>query len=193
MIPYLQSYACTRTITCTKSRRNRQGAHDDRCDRRSGEAPGSRAPSGTARLQPDPHDQRHASGAERRRSPPPDGVSGWWMPTVSPEPEILRVSFGDIGLDVRVVAEPELVVWDVVSCSAEPDWVGTTIEFAHDAARPARHRARRRRLRNDRARLHAPRSGRSALRRAMLRRMDALHPSLVSFLESGAGNPGRWR
>ncbi len=59
-----------------------------------------------------------------------DGVSGWWAPTVSPAPDVLRVSFGDVGVDLRVVATPELVVWDVVDCSAEPDWVGTTIEFA---------------------------------------------------------------
>ncbi|MDX6297103.1 MAG: hypothetical protein QOI51_960 [Nocardioidaceae bacterium] len=62
-----------------------------------------------------------------------EGVSGWWAPTVSTGPELLAVSFGDSGVDVRVVVTPELVVWDVVSCSAEPDWVGTTIEFASEA------------------------------------------------------------
>jgi len=59
-----------------------------------------------------------------------EGVSGWWAPTVTLEPDLLSVSFGKSGVDVRVVATPQLVVWDVVSCSAEPDWVGTTIEFA---------------------------------------------------------------
>jgi len=62
-----------------------------------------------------------------------EGVSGWWAPTVSVDPELLSVSFGESGVDLRVVATPELVVWDVVSCSAEPDWVGTTIEFASAA------------------------------------------------------------
>jgi len=59
-----------------------------------------------------------------------EGVTGWWAPTVSPEPELLSVSFGDRGVEVRVIVKPELVVWDVLTCSAEPDWVGTTIEFA---------------------------------------------------------------
>ncbi len=59
-----------------------------------------------------------------------EGVSGWWAPTDSRQPEVLNVSFGDRGVDLRVAATPELVVWDVVGCSAEPDWVGTTIEFA---------------------------------------------------------------
>jgi hypothetical protein len=62
-----------------------------------------------------------------------EGVSGWWAPTVSPGPELLSVSFGDRGVEVGVVTTPALVVWDVVSCSAEPDWVGTTIEFAFAA------------------------------------------------------------
>lgn len=59
-----------------------------------------------------------------------EGVSGWWAPTVTPESEVLAVSFGDRGVEVRVIVTPERVVWDVLSCSAEPDWVGTTIEFA---------------------------------------------------------------
>jgi len=62
-----------------------------------------------------------------------EGVSGWWAPTISPGPELLSVSFGDSGVDIRVITTPELVVWDVMSCSAEPDWVGTTIEFASAA------------------------------------------------------------
>ncbi len=59
-----------------------------------------------------------------------EGVSGWWAPTVSPRSELLSVSFGDTGVVVRTVTTPGLVVWDVESCSAEPDWVGTSIEFA---------------------------------------------------------------
>jgi hypothetical protein len=59
-----------------------------------------------------------------------EGVSGWWAPSVSPGPKLLTISFGDSGVDVRVVATSALVVWDVVTCSAEPDWVGTSIEFA---------------------------------------------------------------
>ncbi len=61
------------------------------------------------------------------------GVSGWWAPTVSPATDVLNVSFGEVGVEVRVVAQPDLVVWDVVSCSAEQDWVGTSIEFAFAA------------------------------------------------------------
>ena len=43
-----------------------------------------------------------------------EGVSGWWMPTDRTAPDSLSVSFGETGVDVRVVETPDLVVWDVV-------------------------------------------------------------------------------
>jgi uncharacterized protein YndB with AHSA1/START domain len=108
-----------------------------------------------------------------------EGVNGWWAPTVSPGPEMLTVSFGDSGVDVHVVATPELVVWDVVSCSAEPDWVGTTIEFASapDAAGPVE--------------LVFTHRGLGALPCAEDCFAGWTHylPSLVSYVESGVGNP----
>ncbi|MBJ7609090.1 MAG: SRPBCC domain-containing protein [Candidatus Dormibacteraeota bacterium] len=109
-----------------------------------------------------------------------EGVSGWWSPTVSRGPELLSVSFGNIGVDLRVVARPELVVWDVVSCSAEPDWVGTTIEFASaaDAAGTIE--------------LVFTHRGLAALPCAETCFAGWTHylPSLVSYVESGVGNPG---
>ena len=121
-----------------------------------------------------------------------EGVSGWWMPTVSPESQSLHVSFGDKSLDVRVFASPDLVVWDVLSCSAEPDWVGTTIEFASapDAASQADAA--------DAAGMitlvftHRGLGGLPCAESCFAGWTHFL-PSLVSFVESGTGNPGRWR
>jgi alpha-beta hydrolase superfamily lysophospholipase len=109
-----------------------------------------------------------------------EGVSGWWMPTVSPAPELLSVSFGDRGLEVRVVATPELVVWDVVTCSAEPDWVGATIEFASsvDAAGTI-----------ELAFTHRGLGGLPCAETCFAGWTHFL-PSLQSFVESGVGNPG---
>jgi hypothetical protein len=108
-----------------------------------------------------------------------EGVSGWWAPTVSPGPELLSMSFGDRGADVRVVAAPELVVWEVVSCSAEPDWVGTTIEFASaaDAAGTIE--------------LVFTHRGLGSLPCAENCFAGWTHylPSLVSYVESGVGHP----
>lgn len=108
------------------------------------------------------------------------GVSGWWMPTVRPEPDVLRVSFGTKGLDVRVSVLPGRVVWDVLSCSAEPDWVGTTIEFAYDADASGT------------LGLDFTHRGLGALPCAETCFAGWTHflPSLVSFVERGAGNPG---
>ncbi len=110
-----------------------------------------------------------------------DGVSGWWSPTVSPGPGLLAVSFGDVGVDLHVVATPELVVWEVVSCSAEPDWVGTTIEFASaaDAAGTIE--------------LVFTHRGLAALPCAddCFAGWTYYLPSLASYVESGVGNPGR--
>jgi uncharacterized protein YndB with AHSA1/START domain len=107
------------------------------------------------------------------------GVSAWWAPTVSPGPDSLSVSFGDSGVDVRVVATPDLVVWDVVSCSAEPDWVGTSIEFATapDAAGTVE--------------LVFTHRGLGALPCAESCFAGWTHylPSLASYVENGVGNP----
>lgn len=109
-----------------------------------------------------------------------EGVSGWWAPTVSPAPDLLSVSFGDIGVDLRVVAKRELVVWDVVSCSAEPDWVGTTIEFACAAGAAGT------------IELLFTHRGLGALPCAetCFAGWTYYLPSLVSYVESGVGNPG---
>lgn len=108
-----------------------------------------------------------------------EGVSGWWAPTVSPGPELLSISFGDVGAEVHVVATPELVVWEVVGCSAEPDWVGTTIEFASktDASGSIE--------------LDFIHRGLGGLPCAETCFAGWTHflPSLVSFVESGVGNP----
>ena len=109
-----------------------------------------------------------------------EGVSGWWWPTVSPGPDLLAVSFGESGLEARVDATADRVVWDVVSCSAEPDWVGTTIEFAHATdATGTTH-------------LVFTHHGLAALPCAETCYAGWTHylPSLVSYVESGAGNPG---
>ena len=108
-----------------------------------------------------------------------EGVSGWWAPTVSSGPELLTISFGDVGAEVRVVATPELVVWEVVACSAEPDWVGTTIEFA--AAVVA----------SGSIELTFSHRGLGGLPCAEQCFAGWTHflPSLVSFVESGIGNP----
>lgn len=109
-----------------------------------------------------------------------EGVSGWWVPTVSPGPELLTMSFGDSGVDVRVVATPELVIWEVVSCSAEPDWVGTTIEFATaaDAADGTIKLAFR----------HRGLGGLPCAENCFAGWTHYL-PSLVSYVESGVGSP----
>src|SRR3954470_4692037 len=112
-----------------------------------------------------------------------DGVSAWWVPTVSPGPELLTMSFGDTEAQMRVVATPDLVVWHVLACSAEPDWVGTTIEFAS-----------------------APNADGSIELVFTHRGLGALPcaetcfagwsryvPSLVSYLEGGVGNPSSMR
>ena len=111
----------------------------------------------------------------------PEGVSGWWAPTVSPGPDLLTVSFGDRGVDVRVVATAELVVWDVVSCSAEPDWVGTTIEFAStaDAAGTIELTFAHRGL------------GVLPCAESCFAGWTHFLPSLVAYVESGVGNPQR--
>ena len=108
------------------------------------------------------------------------GVSGWWAPTVSPEPGLLSVSFGTSGVDVRVAATPERVVWDVVSCSAEPDWVGTTIEFAVASDAPGT------------VELVFTHRGLGVLPCAETCFAGWTHylTSLVSYVENGAGNPG---
>jgi hypothetical protein len=117
------------------------------------------------------------------------GVSGWWMPTRSPEPGLLRISFGDKGLDVRVMTMPELVVWDVVDCSAEPDWVGTTIEFASGAVAAGAANAA------GLLELTFTHRGLGGLPCAESCFAGWTHflPSLQSFVESGTGDPGRWR
>ena len=107
------------------------------------------------------------------------GVSGWWAPTVSSGPELLTISFGDVGAAVRVVATPEQVVWEVVDCSAEPDWVGTTIEFASTVTASGsieldfRHRG----------------LGGLPCAETCFAGWTHFLPSLVSFVESGVGNP----
>ena len=108
-----------------------------------------------------------------------EGVSSWWAPAVSPRPELLSISFGDRGVDVRVVATAELVVWDVVSCSAEPDWVGTTIEFAStpDAAGTI-----------ELAFTHRGLGGLPCAESCFAGWTHYL-PSLVSYVESGVGHP----
>jgi hypothetical protein len=108
-----------------------------------------------------------------------EGVSGWWAPTVQPGPELLSVSFGDIGVDMRVVATPDLVIWHVVSCSAEPDWVGTTIEFAvaPDGAGTIELLFTHRGL------------GTLPCAENCFAGWTYYLPSLVSYLESGAGHP----
>jgi len=108
-----------------------------------------------------------------------EGVSGWWAPTVSSGPELLSISFGDVGAEVRVVATPELVVWEVVNCSAEPDWVGTTIEFA-SAVVPSGS-----------IEVDFAHRGLVVLPCADQCVAGWTHflPSLVSFVESGVGNP----
>lgn len=110
-----------------------------------------------------------------------EGVNDWWAPTVSPEPGLLTVSFGDKGVDVRVVATPELVVWDVVSCSAEPDWVGTSIEFAStiDAAGTIELAFAHRGL------------GGLPCAESCFAGWTHFLPSLVAYVESGVGNPQR--
>jgi hypothetical protein len=126
-----------------------------------------------------------------------EGVSGWWMPTTSPEPEILRVSFGDRGADLRVIPASDLVIWDVVSCSAEPDWVGTTIEFstansASPSAPPSPSASAPAFAAEGRFELVFTHRGLGALPCAENCFAGWSHflPSLVSFVESGIGNPG---
>jgi uncharacterized protein YndB with AHSA1/START domain len=110
-----------------------------------------------------------------------EGVNDWWAPTVSPGPGLLTISFGDKGADVRVVVTPDLVVWDVVGCSAEPDWVGTTIEFAStaDAAGPIELTFTHRGL------------GRLPCAESCFAGWTHFLPSLVAYVESGFGNPQR--
>ena len=109
-----------------------------------------------------------------------EGVSGWWAPTTSPGPDLLAVSFGDSGVDIRVIATAELVVWDVVTCSAEPDWEQTTIEFAaapDAAAGPVELVFTHRGL------------GSLPCAESCFAGWTHYLPSLVSYLESGVGNP----
>jgi uncharacterized protein YndB with AHSA1/START domain len=110
-----------------------------------------------------------------------DGVSGWWMPAVAEDPQVLTVSFGDSTAEFRVTAAPELVVWDVLSCAVEPDWVGTSIEFATTAKSAGT------------IELAFTHRGLGALPCAETCFAGWTHflPSLVSYLESGVGNPGR--
>ncbi len=109
-----------------------------------------------------------------------EGVSGWWSPTVSPGPELLSVSFGDVGVDLRVAATTELVVWDVVGCSAEPDWVGTTIEFASGADVAGTIEL---------VFTHCGLGGLPCAENCFAGWTHYL-PSLVSYVESGVGRPG---
>lgn len=62
-----------------------------------------------------------------------EGVSGWWFPTTAAGDGRLRVAMGDSGVELRVRAEGDDVVWDVVDCPVEPDWVGTRMRFTADA------------------------------------------------------------
>jgi hypothetical protein len=107
------------------------------------------------------------------------GVSGWWAPTVSPGPELLTISFGDVGAEVHVVAQPELVIWEVLDCSAEPDWVGTTIEFATTEATPGSIEL---------VFAHRGLGGLPCAEQCVAGWTHFL-PSLVSFVESGIGTP----
>ena len=108
-----------------------------------------------------------------------EGVSGWWAPTDSPGPDLLSISFGDVGAEIHVVATPGLVVWEVVDCSAEPDWVGTTIEFA-STVDPSGS-----------IELDFIHRGLGGLPCAEMCFAGWTHflPSLVSFVESGVGSP----
>ena len=61
-----------------------------------------------------------------------EGVSGWWFPTTTAGDGRLRVAMGDSGVELRVRTEGDDVVWDVLDCPVEPDWVGTRVRFATD-------------------------------------------------------------
>ena len=108
-----------------------------------------------------------------------EGVSGWWAPTASPRSALLSVSFGDSGVVVGTVTTPGLVVWEVESCSAEPDWVGTSIEFAStsDAAGTIELAFTHRGL------------GGLPCAESCFAGWTHFLPSLVSYVESGFGSP----
>jgi len=108
-----------------------------------------------------------------------EGVSGWWAPTVIAGSDLLSISFGDVGAEVHVVATPEQVVWEVVDCSAEPDWVGTSIEFASRVGASGS------------IELDFIHRGLGGLPCAETCFAGWTHflPSLVSFVESGVGSP----
>lgn len=60
------------------------------------------------------------------------GVSGWWFPTTTAGDGRLRVAMGDRGVELRVRTGGDDVVWDVLDCPVEPDWVGTRVRFTAD-------------------------------------------------------------
>ena len=92
---------------------------------------------------------------------------------------MLSISFGDVGAEVLVVATPELVVWEVMSCSAEPDWVGTSIEFASSVGASGY---------TELDFIHRCLEGLPCAETCFTGWTHFL-PSLVSFVESGVGNP----
>ncbi len=112
-----------------------------------------------------------------------DGVSAWWVPTVSRGTDLLTMSFGDTSAEMRVVATSDLVVWHVLACSAEPDWVGTTIEFATGSAADGS------------IELVFTHRGLGALPCAetCFAGWSRYVPSLVSYAEDGVGNPSSMR
>ncbi len=91
----------------------------------------------------------------------------------------------------------------MVSCSAEPDWVGTTIEFSSGSASASASASDA----DGQAGAAGATDAAGAITLAFAHRglgglpcaescfagWTHFLPSLVSFVESATGNPGRWR
>ena len=58
------------------------------------------------------------------------GVSGWWFPTTALGEDRLQVARGGSAVELWVCTDGEDVVWDVLDCPGEPDWVGTRVRFS---------------------------------------------------------------
>jgi len=123
---------------------------------------------------------RATSAAVREAVTTEQGVSGWWFPTTAVGADRLHVRMGDSGLELRVRAEGDDVVWDVLDCPVEPDWVGTRVRFA---ARPDGEGG---------TALAFTHHGLAALPclEVCTAGWSWYLPSLASYAETGAGAPG---
>ena len=109
----------------------------------------------------------------------PTHLSNWWTVASGNGLQGGEVDFDFVVMHVDRADRPSLVQWTAIDCSAEPEWVGTTVTFDIAA------------LPNGGSTVHFRHAGLRALTCYELCREGWTHflASLVSYVETGEGAP----